>query len=251
MTKKISLMYSGGLDSTLTALTLGESYDEVHLLTYRRGYGHWFVKWSNTRVEELNRYLNKKVFKQVFGSCKELFKKIVIGSLARDFRKYKGLFVICVGCKLSMHAMSVIYNLENGIKFVSDGASKSTDWMADQKEVTLSQYNRLHDQFGLVYSNPIYDYGSREDEREKLKEANLSMGKKVGDRDFGTQPICLYGDFLTIIREKLKTGLPVKDENIEKYSQDKHQILVDYINDYFKRKNVRIDELIERVKSDS
>jgi len=250
MARKISLMYSGGLDSTLTALTLGTKYDEVHLLTYRRGYGHWFVRWSNTRVGELNRYLGKKVFKQVMGSSKELFKKVVIDSLAKDVRKYKGLFVVCVGCKLAMHAMSVIYNLENNIRYISDGASKETGWMADQMQVTLDQYKVLHERFGLVYSNPVYEFGTREDERRKLKEADLSMGVKLGDRDFGTQPICVYGDLLTIIREALKFGAPVKEENIGKYASDKQQLLVDYIYEHFKEKNIDIEKLIERVKKE-
>jgi predicted subunit of tRNA(5-methylaminomethyl-2-thiouridylate) methyltransferase len=249
MTKKISLMYSGGLDSTMTALELGKLYDEVHLLTFRRGYGHWFVKWSHTRVDEMNKHFGKDIYRQIMGSSKALFKKIVIDPLGKDFIKYKGLFVVCVGCKLAMHAMSVIYNLENNIKYVSDGSSKETDWMADQMKVTLEQYRLLHEKFGLVYSNPVYNYGTREKEREKIAEAKLSTGKRFGDRDYGTQPLCIYGDFLTIIRETLKFGSPIDQNNIVKYAQDKQSLLVDYIHDYFKKKNMNIDELIERVKA--
>ncbi|MBU1627242.1 hypothetical protein KKB18_07730, partial [bacterium] len=195
-----------------------------------------------------NQYVSQKTFRQIMGSSKELFKKVVIDSLGRDFRQYKGLFVICVGCKLAMHAMSVIYNLENGIKYVSDGASKETDWMADQMKETIEQYRLLHERFGLVYSNPVYDFGTREEERKKLKEANLTMGFKLGERDFGTQPICFYGDLLTIVRELVKFSVPLKRENIVKFAIAKQQILVDYIYEYFKKKNIDVNELIAKVK---
>lgn len=45
---EISLMFSGGVDSTATALILAEQYDRVHLLTYclvRHGQNcahHWY-----------------------------------------------------------------------------------------------------------------------------------------------------------------------------------------------------------------
>jgi len=243
----VSLMFSGGLDSTVTALTLAGQYDKVHLLTYKRGYGHWFVGRSKVRVPELEKHLGRPVFTQFRASVRELFKKIVLASFVADFRRYKALFIVCVGCKMAMHARSVIYNLEHGIPCVSDGTSEATAWMPDQMPVTLAEYKRLHEDYGLSYSNPVYHFGTREKARETLREAGLSMGRRIADRDFGTQPICLFGDVITIFREFMKVGLPLKEQSIVDFMREKRPILDDYIKDYFARKGLDIDELKERV----
>lgn len=246
--RAVSLMYSGGLDSTVTALTLAEQYDRVHLLTYNRGYGHWFVGRSSVRIPQLEKHLGRSVFTQFRADVKGLFKKIVLDSFVSDFRKYKALFIVCVGCKMAMHAQSVIYNLEHGIPYVSDGASETTAWMPDQMPVTLAEYKRLHEDYGLTYSNPVYHFGTREKARETLREAGLSMGHRIADRDFGTQPICLFGDVITIVREVVKVGLPLKEESIMDFMRAKRPILDEYITDYFARRGADVDELKERVR---
>ena len=110
--KKISLMYSGGLDSTLTALTLGKTYDKVHLLTYKRGYGHWFVKWSSTRVDELDQYLGKPTYTQVMMSSKELFKKMVIEcNLTVFYVRYNKSYCVITACHASC-IMVIIWKAE-------------------------------------------------------------------------------------------------------------------------------------------
>lgn len=244
----ITLMYSGGLDSTVTALTLAGEYERVILLTYSRGYGHWFINRSSVRIPQLERYLGRKVFTQFTASVKDLFKKIVVDSFISDFRKYQALFIICVGCKLAMHARSVIYNLEHSIAYISDGASKSTAWMPDQMPVTLAEFARLHSDYGLTYSNPVYNFGTREEARRKLEQAGLAMGRRIGDRDFGTQPICLYGDVVTTIREFLHVGLPLKEERIGEFIREKRPIVDDYINGYFERRGLDIEALKARVR---
>ncbi|MCD6326376.1 hypothetical protein J7M28_02320 [bacterium] len=243
----VSLMFSGGLDSTVTALTLAEQYENVHLLTYNRGYGHWFVGRSRVRVPELERHLGRPVFTQFGASVRELFRKLVLNSFIADFKRYKALFIVCVGCKMAMHAQSVIYNLEHGIPYISDGASAATAWMPDQMPVTLAEYKRLHEDYGLIYSNPVYHFGTREKARETLREAGLSMGRRIADRDFGTQPICLFGDVITIFREFMKVGLPLKEESIVDFMREKRAILDDHINDYFAQKGEDVEALKERV----
>jgi len=244
----VSLMYSGGLDSTVTALTLAGQYDMVHLLTYDRGYGHWFVGRSRVRIPQLEKHLGRHVFTQFRADVRGLFKRIVLDSFVSDFRKYKALFIVCVGCKMAMHARSVIYNLEHGIPFVSDGASETTAWMPDQMPVTLAEYKQLHDDYGLAYSNPVYHFGTREKARETLREAGLSMGHRIADRDFGTQPICLFGDVITIVREVVKVGLPLKEDSIVDFMRAKRPILDTYIGNYFALKGIDIEALKERMR---
>ena len=57
---EIALMFSGGVDSTATAIMLAEKFDRVHLVTYKNGYGHYYFNRTQKRVEELNEALGDR-----------------------------------------------------------------------------------------------------------------------------------------------------------------------------------------------
>lgn len=242
-------MYSGGLDSTLTALTLAEEFEKIFLVTYSRGYGHWFANRAEKRIAPMEKHLDRRVFTFFTASVKDLFKKVVLDTLISDFRKYRALFMMCVGCKMAMHARTVIYNLEHCIPCTADGAAQTTSWMPDQKPITINEYRRLHTDYGIVYSNPVYNVESREKARERLHQSGLETGTRIGDRDFGTQPFCLYGDVVTTIRDIFKVGFPLRDEYITEFMLTKRPILDDYIQTYFKKRNLDIGELKANLKA--
>src|SRR4051794_17049612 len=65
---EIALMFSGGVDSTATAIMLAEQYDRIHLVTYKNGYGHWYHHRTAERVAELNRALGDKFVHSVIST---------------------------------------------------------------------------------------------------------------------------------------------------------------------------------------
>jgi len=230
----VVLLFSGGLDSTLAATVLAKEFDKVHLLSISRGYGHTKIERTARRFEELKDRLDADRFTHTIISAKRLFRQVVLRTLIRDILRYKGLFVICVGCKLVMHTVGSIYCLEHGIHNIADGASGATEWMSDQAAVTLEGYRQLHDAFGIRYSNPVVKINDREHEREALRELGLSTGRKVAGRDLGTQPVCLYGDALTFLRESLfKVSLPVSDKAIAGYIAEKKPQLMRHVDRHF------------------
>lgn len=234
--KRAALLFSGGLDSTLAAVVLSEENDQVHLVSVARGYGHRKIDRTARRFHELESRIDSSEFKHAILDGRELFKQIVVRTLLRDIFRYKGLFVICVGCKLVMHALGAIYCLERGISHISDGASGATEWMSDQASVTLQGYRSLHASLGLEYSNPVVQIKDREHERERLRELGIETGRNVAGRDLGTQPVCLYGDFLTFLREAVfKVSLPVSDKAIEDYVDEKTELLLAYVHRHFEQ----------------
>ena len=230
----VALLFSGGLDSTLAATVLAQNYDRVHLVSVSRGYGHTKVGRTSRRFEELRARLDPNKFDHVILSAKDLFRRAILRTLVHDVVKYKGLFVICVGCKLVMHTIGAIYCLERGIPNIADGASGATGWMSDQTEEALQGYRQLHAALGLRYSNPVVQITNRQDERDRLKELGFSTGRKVAGRDLGTQPVCLYGDLLTFLREAIfKVSLPVSDKAIGSYLAEKMPLLWEHVRGHF------------------
>ncbi len=230
----VVLLFSGGLDSTLAATVLLKDFEKVHLLSISRGYGHTKIERTARRFEELKGRLDANRFAHTIISVKGLFRQVVLRTLVRDILRYKGLFVICVGCKLVMHTVGAIYCLEHGIPNIADGASGATEWMSDQAAVTLEGYRQLHEAFGIRYSNPVVKIKDREHEREALRELGISTGRKVAGRDLGTQPVCFYGDALTFLRESLfKVSLPVSDKAIADYVAEKKPTLMRHVHRHF------------------
>jgi len=245
-----ALLFSGGLDSTMAATVLAEQYDKVHLLAVERGYGQVKVERTRRRFEELQEAIGENRFTHDILEARKLFGRIVMRTLLRDIVKYKGLFVVCVGCKLVMHTVALIHCLEHNIPCIADGASGATEWMSDQNSESIEGYRRLHGTFGVLYSNPVIDIQDREEERKRLRELGLSTGRKVAGRDLGTQPVCYYGDLLTFLREAVfRFSLPVTNRSVGAYIEEKTPALIDYVHKHFERLGLNVKERIEGLSS--
>jgi PP-loop superfamily ATP-utilizing enzyme len=130
----ISLMFSGGIDSTNAAIKLSEEYDKVHLLTYCNGYGHFYLENSKKRAIELNNKFQNKFIHHLI-PIGDIFNKMIVATLLKDYKEFKSGFIWCMGCKMAMHTRSIIYNLENNIKYMSDGSSQDSDEMVEQMPI--------------------------------------------------------------------------------------------------------------------
>ena len=85
---EVSLMFSGGIDSTTAALALGRRHRHVHLLTYDNGYTHQHMDRTKERVEELRRKVGDR-FSHTMLSTKELFDHFLV-----LFKRGKVLLVV-------------------------------------------------------------------------------------------------------------------------------------------------------------
>ena len=111
---EIALMFSGGVDSTATAVMLAERYERVHLICYRNGYGHYYHHRTEERVHELNRRLGDR-FTFSLIKVKGYFDRILVDRVLSDYKEYRSGFIWFMGCKMAMHLRSVIYCLEHGL----------------------------------------------------------------------------------------------------------------------------------------
>jgi len=190
--RRISLMFSGGVDSTFAAVTLARDYDEVHLLSYCNGYGHYKVGRTRRRAGELKARFPGK-FSHTILSVQDIFEALVIDTLREDYRRFRSGFIWCLGCKLSMHARSILYNLEHGISCMSDGSSMDTSEMVEQMLISISMIRLLYRDYGIEFVTPVYEV-SRDEERLRLSEMGFRMGIPIGNRYLGVQPKCKPGE---------------------------------------------------------
>jgi len=190
--EEVSLMFSGGVDSTAAAILLSREYRRVHLLSYGNGYGHYKLHRTSRRAAELRaRYGD--YFQPTLTSIRPLFEQLVVRHAVSEYRRWGSGFIWCLGCKLAMHAHSVRYNLRHGIRVMADGSSAATSEMVEQMPVSVERIRGLYEEYGIRFETPVYDL-DREQEIRFIQSQGLRLGIRVGDRFLRVQPKCRPGE---------------------------------------------------------
>ena len=230
-TDEVTLMYTGGLDTTLAAAMLAEQYRRVHLLTFCNGFCIGAESAPLHRVRELKRIYGDDRYTHEVLYVTDLFKRLRrdIMTHVREYN-YSPLIVdLC--CRLSMDTRTVIYNLENDVPYVE-------------------------------YVTPVYDFGDRQARREALKEMGFSggnrfltmlqnMGFNNFSDQFGKQPICkwLWAPFILTSPIRDLPGIrrfQLSVPDAVEFRRNREEIAKAYIEEYFRNKLIDLDELLEK-----
>jgi len=191
-TDRVTLLFSGGIDSTLAAIKLAETHDRVVLVSYWNGFGHYHINRTRKRAAELSRHFPGK-FAHSLISIRDLFEPLMHEAITVDYDKTGSGFVWCMSCKLAMHTRTVAYNLEHGIAKVADGSSGSTDEMVEQAPFSIELLRSFYREYGIAFATPVYDK-PREESIQELKAMGFNLGFRLGDRFLGIQPKCKPGE---------------------------------------------------------
>jgi len=225
--KQVSLMFSGGLDSTTAALNLAKKYAKVHLLTYFNGHGHLYINNSAKRAAELEK-IDKNKFTHSIISIEGLFKQMVIDKLLQDYQEYNSGFIWCLGCKMCMHTESIIYNLKNNIEFMADGSSADSDEMVEQMSLSVSLIAMLYEEYKINYFVPVYKQ-TREEKIMELKKLRFRMGFQIGNRFLGVQPKCIPGELYYMPYLCFNKAMEHEKPLVTKFIKEKKEFADTYI----------------------
>ena len=247
MIKEIALMFSGGIDSTMAACLLAEEYDKVHLLTYNNGYGHMFMSATKKRVKELEKKFPGK-FSHKLTSSKKLFEDIAVNNIYDEYKKHESGFVWCLGCKIAMHTQSIIYCLENAIPYMSDGSSRDTSEMVEQKPFSIKLIKQMYSSYGIEFITPVYDI-KRNEEISKLKTMGFNMGLfRVMDRFIGIQPKCFAGELYYLPNILFKRKPKHDNYQIKIFFNRKRELVERTIEKHFESKGINTKQQIKIIQ---
>ncbi|MGM5487323.1 MAG: hypothetical protein ACQESG_00065 [Nanobdellota archaeon] len=179
-----ALLFSGGIDSTYTALLVGKETD-VHLLTYRNGYGQFFFNRARKRYHELKRHGQ---FTHHPLSIKSLFRTLYL----KDCTDYPA-FAWCLSCKLAMHIRTINHCRMYNIKQVYDGSAADTAEMVEQSTTAHNLIKELYAAHSITFSSPAYKI-SREQKKDFLQKKGFRLGIQIFNRNMGIQPKCIPGE---------------------------------------------------------
>ncbi len=229
---KITLMFSGGVDSTIAAINLAKQYSKVHLLTFCNGHGHCFMGKPKDRAAELNNKFRDKFIHSLI-SIEPLLKGIVLDTLLKDYEEFKSGFIWCLGCKMTMHTASIIYNLKNNIKFMADGSSQDTSEMVEQSIISISMIKMFYEKYGIEFSVPVYKQPRKEKIKE-LKRLKFNLGVALGDRHLGIQPRCIPGELYYLPYLLFNKALEHEEMAVAQFIAKKEELAKKFIEEYLK-----------------
>lgn len=190
----ISVLFSGGPDSTLAALRALDEAERVHLVTYHhrlmsRMGGHTIV------VDEMKERFGEERIVTHEEEIGELFREMYFKDWQRRLPKYRTYYVpwMCGACKLAMHTRTIAYNMEHGIRKTYDGANtESSPLFPAQTREYISVMQEYYGRYGMEYDAIIFDDDHTDEQCTAYGLKTLERTKKE-HVVFSTQHSCVVG----------------------------------------------------------
>ncbi len=192
--KEISILHSGGPDSTLAALYALELADRVHLLTFH-SYVMGKIGKHKKVVDELRRIYGDERIISHEEEIDKIFNLFYFGRMSKHVWKYRTFYVpwICGACKMAMHTKAIAYNLAHGIDTTFDGAHmESASYFPDQADPYMKAMEELYSSYEMTYASPIYNEAGTDKATEKYGMLTTKDTKRE-HVFFSTQHTCFVG----------------------------------------------------------
>lgn len=156
--QQVSLFFSGGADSTYSAVLLAQKFDRVHLLTFSHdGIGNTHKPKINAdRLQQ--RFGERIVYHHIDGN--DLWQRLYLADFAADRERY-GAFLntgACECCYLSWNALAAIYNRRNDISHLAVGIDRDhSGFMYSAGDEGIEVMRQFHAGYGVHFFMPVYD----------------------------------------------------------------------------------------------
>jgi hypothetical protein len=208
--QELAILFSGGTDSlALYALAVGGYHSElprpvkIHLLHMLNGMSR-FHDFPRNRFRIAEKILAEKVPSAdkmpetvlLELDMGRLFQGLWLDRFEEFMPRYNNKNLVCVACKLGMHARAVIYCIEHFVPLLVAGYTKKQDHYPEQTPVFMDKIAKFSNHFGVKTAFPVYDeFDDQNVTRHVLEDFGLpSTG--------GGERKCLFCQTLTTATEK-------------------------------------------------
>jgi len=208
--QELAILFSGGTDSlALYALaSVGHHPDlgrplRIHLLHMLNGMGR-FPDFPRNRFRTARKILTAAVSDPARTPAAEmveldmgrLFQGLWLDRYEEYMPRFGGKNLVCVACKLAMHARAVIYCTEHFVPLLVAGYTKKQGHYPEQTDVFMAKTAAFSAHFGITTAFPVFaEFDDQEVTRHVLEEFGLpSTG--------GGERKCLFCQTLTTATPK-------------------------------------------------
>ncbi|MFP7754819.1 hypothetical protein ACLG6S_09220 [Thermodesulfobacteriota bacterium B35] len=226
--QEVAVLYSGGRDSlSIYALAatgldplLGRP-ERIHLLHMLNGMGR-FPAFPATRLETATKILAAQApagakppeTEYVELDCGRLFQGLWLDHYEELMPRFDGKNLVCVACKLAMHARAVIYCVRHRVPVLTAGYTLRQDYYPEQTPAFMERIAAMADRFGIATRFPVYEAFDSEDVTRHLLEDLGLPSTGGGERK------CLF----------CQTKTTARPEQIGRYLDEMIPRVCDYID---------------------
>jgi hypothetical protein len=242
--KRAAVLFSGGTDSTNTALHAASKYNAIHLITYDR-LGFYNMGGSAVNANKLKWLFKDKNIIHNIINIDRFYKEICYHEyIINLFRHGLILLLTCGLCKLAMHWCTILYCIKNKVEAVYDGSNIE---MADpsQNESITNEMKMFYKRFGINLYYPVY-YKSRQEREERLYNLGISEKKNVKwtKDSWKIQPFCTqeclcteYQSYSTFVfyRHNAAAAHEKYEKRMFDFHRQKREFVISKINRYLNK----------------
>ncbi len=229
-----AVLFSGGTDSTLAAAQMLEEFDRVTLLTFDPGY-LLFINNTKVHAKKLAAHFGEDRVTHLILDIRHYIKDILGGDPVEDIKEYGFNLssLVCLGCRLSMHAFAITWCLENQVPYLADGSIRAQSTIPEQMETVIRRNRRFYSQvYGIHHFSPIYEESESD---QRLDELGISGKRKLKKQFilFDTQATCVFGVPADVYGRLFYGKLvgDTREADSEQYCAEKYPVMVDTIRD--------------------
>jgi hypothetical protein len=210
----VAHLYSGGADSSLAACRLGQVFPKVYLNTFDR-LGFLALRFPEVHSERIRRRFPRTRFIHQTLPASRFYDSVEAHRYWPLLRKYGFLALnSCGHCKLALHWRNLIFCLQNGVRYASDGAVVGAEEFAEQNpRILMRELEDLYVRFGIRLLHPVYEEGlSTED---ALHELGITQQRRIKMTTRDHQVVCtqhlLFGMMMRVVLSR-RTFREYEDE---------------------------------------
>lgn len=161
--EKVLLFFSGGNDSTLSALRLVKEGYDVELITFDNGF-ELGIENVCYRVDILKRLLGDKIHNlgmfsslAAYRSMRHELVNLNFKEIVKEFGDLNQNQLNCIYCRCAMYAVGILVAKELGIKYIAEGARISQSFAIEQP-VIIECFKNLLAKYDMNLLLPCLDF---------------------------------------------------------------------------------------------
>lgn len=168
---RMAVLFSGGRDSTLAAISGFERRKFLHLLSFESGLGYGGAPLRQIRLSELEKLWGSDAFSAhtipIHGSVRKICFVDLVDDIVEDRRQ-----LILLGEFIAMLAAAVSFCVRRGITDLATGAASYQSYFPEQQPRSIELFKEMCGRYSIELHTPVWDYRSELSVKDRL----LSMG---------------------------------------------------------------------------
>lgn len=246
-----AVLFSGGTDSTLAACQMLDEFDKVTLLTFDPGFVFFL---GNTRVHARKmqeHYGIDRVTHELI-DIKEWIHGVLGKDVRGDLKEYgfNMTTLVCLGCRLSMHAAAIDWCLREGVPYLADGSIRGQSSVPEQMETVIRRNRRFYAEvYGIHHFSPIYEETMSDRKLETIGVADRKRLKKQFIL-YDTQGTCVFGVPADVYGKLFYGGLvgDQRELDSEQYCRERYPMMQQTLDLAASRRGEKVTDLVARLK---